>query len=73
MLIYDRVTRGIITGTVGAVVQNLYKISLNIFRVPVLKNQTPYMVGVYLIGALLFGVVAAMTLKLLDTRWENVG
>jgi hypothetical protein len=42
-----------------------------LFRLPVFSTLSSRELGVYLIGALLFGLVVAYTLKLLDTRWER--
>lgn len=55
----------------GAFVWWLVKVFCTLFRLPALSNPPYQQVGVFLIGSLLFGVVVAYTLKLLDTKWET--
>ena len=56
----------------GAFVWWLVKVSCTLFRLPGLSTPSYRQVGVFLIGALLFGVVTAYTLKLLDAKCETM-
>lgn len=55
----------------GTFVWWMIKVACTLFRIPIITGMPTRHVGVYLIGALLFGFVVAYTLKLLDTRWEH--
>lgn len=52
----------------GSFIWWMIKVACTLFRIPVLASMPSRQVGVYLIGAMLFGLVVAYTLKLLDTR-----
>lgn len=54
----------------GAFIWWVVNVICILFRIPVFSSLSYRELGAYLIGALLFGFVLAVTLKMLDARWE---
>jgi len=56
----------------GAFIWWIVNVICKLFRIPVFSTLPYQELGVFLVGALLFGFIAAFTLRMLDSRWEGV-